>query len=346
MEDIVVIGGGLAGAALSWALSEKGRKPLLIEQHTVGGAGATAHSRGMIRAYDPDPHLAAFGVDGVRLWADINATAPNLFVQPGLLYFLTDENVDKASQLIDSLDLRQTPIERVNGVQVKELYPDINPRLTAPTQHALWEPNGGYIDPRRAARVLADEAVRLGATVLEGCEITGYQKTANAFTLDTGNGKITARQIILAVGAQTQKFSVESNVFCRSIPLTSFADDTADAPGLCLIDEISQSYLRPSGERLYYAGGAKQNDAGSLSNICFDTPAANAQNLSLTRGLLSTNTNRVLTGHPGFDAYTPDFRPLLHHPDNNEGLGVFTGFSGRGAKYLPFLARQYVDRLA
>ncbi len=345
MEEIAVIGGGLAGAALAWALAERQHPALLIERSTIGGGGATAHSRGIVRAYDPEPRLVVLGLEGVRVWAELEAERPGLFRRPGVLYFPAPGSRDRVRAFIADHREVSYPVELIDGAAAADVCPVLHEDLACADRPALWEPAGGYVDPRAGARLLADTAQALGGTVLEGCAIEAIAPRADGVELRTSAGRLTVRRAIVAAGAAALELLPDrATLFCRSIPLTSFADEPSATPQVCLIDEVSRCYLRPGGPELYFGGGARQVDAPVPGQLTVDPAAANQENLVLSRRVLATSGNAVLAAHIGHDAYTPDFLPISVLPDAG-GVGLLAGFSGRGAKYIPALARRYAAAL-
>lgn len=58
MQDVVIIGGGIAGLAAAWELVQRGRRPLLLEaQRRVGGVILTDHVDGFVVDAGPDALL-------------------------------------------------------------------------------------------------------------------------------------------------------------------------------------------------------------------------------------------------------------------------------------------------
>ncbi|MEZ5841974.1 MAG: FAD-dependent oxidoreductase [Hyphomicrobiales bacterium] len=345
MEDIVVIGGGLAGTALADALARRGSRVLLLESTTIGGAGATAHSRGMVRLYDPVPEIVRLSRDGIAAWAEIEMEEPGLFHRPGLLYFFSPENIAAGRAFAERESRADYPVEFVDGASAAAFFPGLNEALARPERMAIWEPGGGYVEPRAAAQFLARRALAHGAETIEGCKVAGIVRQAGHVTLQTSAGTIQARRVVMATGAAALDHVAEGRAFCRSIPLTSFHQPGLGAPASCLIDEVSKCYVRPQSARYYFAGGCAQVDAERLDDLVFDQAAGNAENHALTRRVLATRDNHPVAGHEGFDAYTPDFLPITVTPSNGGGLGFFTGFSGRGAKYMPAIAESFAEAI-
>ncbi|SCC77978.1 FAD dependent oxidoreductase [Saliniramus fredricksonii] len=346
MEDIVIIGGGLAGSSLGWSLAERGHRPLILESTTIGGGGATAHSRGMVRLYDDEPRLVALNRDGIGLWADVEVSRPGIFRRPGMIYAPAPSNRSRIEEFARMESRAAYPAETIDGPTISGLCGLLGDHFRRSARSVLWEPLAGYVDPRAGARFFADEAVRLGASLVEGCTVVDLYPACDHVVLTTGAGRITARRVILASGADTLRLQQPEGLFARSINLTSFIDDIAGAPEICLIDEVSKGYIRPGCRRSYFVGGAIQKDATVPEELKVDNAAADAQNLALSRRILRTRSNSAIASHPGYDAYTSDFLPLIRLPPEEGGAGLFTGFSGRGAKYIPAMARRFAASLS
>ena len=345
VEEIVIVGAGLAGASLAWALAERGRAPLLVESRTVGGGGATAHSRGMVRFYDDEPRLAARNRDGIALWTEVETARPGIFRRSGLVYAPGCESLAKVRHFAETRGDRTYPVELIDGSAARSFCPMLHSGLTEPGRPLLWERRAGYVDPRAGARFFADEAVRLGASLLEGCRVDEVVGRSGTVRISVDAGAIAARQVILALGAATPRVAPARGLVCRSIHLTSFRDLPSRVPEVCIIDEVSKGYLRPEGPGRYYVGGAPQVEAASPDRLETRPEASNSANLALARRLLQTVPSSMIAGHPGHDGYTPDLLPLVTRPADNAGIGLFTGFSGRGAKYIPAFARHYASTM-
>ncbi|MGI9503739.1 MAG: FAD-dependent oxidoreductase, partial [Geminicoccaceae bacterium] len=80
--DVVVIGGGVVGSAIAFHLARADRHVALIERGVIGGEGASRYSGGIVRAYDPDPHLAKLALAGA-----LRFNTPALFGLPETLPF-------------------------------------------------------------------------------------------------------------------------------------------------------------------------------------------------------------------------------------------------------------------
>lgn len=78
-----------------------------------------------------------------------------------------------------------------------------------------------------------------------------------------------------------------------------------------------------------------------MQKLDVDLDKSTNEKIKLTSDLLKDIQSTPITAHLGHDLYTENYLPILRVPLKISPR-VFTGFSGRGAKYIPALARSYV----
>jgi glycine/D-amino acid oxidase-like deaminating enzyme len=342
MKDLLIVGGGLMGAALAHHAARLGLSTTLIEAAVVGGAGATAHSRGMVRVYDPDPVLMAWNLRGVAEWASWSLPFPSPFAACGLTYFVAPANRAHALEALARHNHAAYPITVLDG---EAAVPARLRHLWCAGGLVLYEPRAGYVDTRLAARLFAESARRLGAVLLEGSPVLGIAEGGGAAEVRLAHASLHARQVVLAAGAGTPALADAGGLFSRSIPLSCVVQDPLHPLAECLIDEVSGAYARPHGADFFYCGGAPQDDAPMPELLVHDA-GAGACNLRLARHLWPAGTRGVLDTHRGHDAYTAALLPRLDRCPGFQRIRFATGFSGRGAKYIPAVARTLATGLA
>ncbi|NDJ58212.1 FAD-binding oxidoreductase [Enterobacteriaceae bacterium 4M9] len=338
--DIIIIGAGLAGSALAENISRSGLRTLLVDATEPGSGGASARSRGMVRVYDPDPTLMQYNVEGVREWRRLNQRWPGLFCQCGLIYLLKEANIAGAQALLPTFSSPDYPIELISREQALRLMPGLN----IPAQAGiLYEPHGGYVNPRLACQLLAHQAQEQGAEVLAGVQVTGVESQTDGVRVHTAQQILTARLAVVAAGAHSRTLLADIPVFSRSIALANLYSVQAQAPQTCLIDEYSGSYLRPGSASFVFAGGAPQHDADEPEQLQHHQ-SAHSVNLHLAQKMLPDTPFQLSHGWDGYDGYTTNFLPQVQLMKERH-LALFCGFSGRGAKYIPATARQFSQQL-
>lgn len=338
--DVIIIGAGLAGSALAENISQSGLRILLLESAEPGSGGASARSRGIVRVYDPNPTLMQHNVGGVHEWRRLNQRWPGIFRQCGIVYLLKEDNIPHARLLLREFSSPDYPIELISRQQAQKLMPRLNIPLQA---GILYEPQGGYINPRLACQLMAQLAREQGAELLEGVQVKHIESQNSGVSVHTEHQVFTARLAVVAAGAHSRALIPEIPLFSRSIPLSTLYSMHAQAPQACLIDEYSGSYLRPGSASFVFAGGAPQHDAQG-PNALPQTDGLHPANLQLAQQLLPGIPLQLSHGWDGFDGYTTDFLPQIKLIAERH-LALFCGFSGRGAKYIPDAARQFSQQI-
>jgi glycine/D-amino acid oxidase-like deaminating enzyme len=336
--DVLIIGGGLCGTAVGYECSLLGARVTILERETLGGGGgATGHSRGIVRAYDPDPRLMSWALKGTAAWRSWDLPGPGAFHACGVVYLLAEEGVGQASRAAARHSSADYPIIPLDARELRMRFPQLSARAQSGVA-GLYEPNGGYCDPRLAARLYGEAVRSRGGSVLEGTCVCAVACEGDAVHASTDAGDIHASVAVLAAGRGTSELAPWVSMVDRTIPLSCFADDGKGLP-FCLIDEVTGIYLRPEPPGHFYCGGAPQVHLAPGSALPrFEESLHEAHRSGLER-LLGHAPGEVIAGVMGADGYTADLNPLLGFVTGRDRMCVATGFSGRGAKYIPAVAR-------
>lgn len=228
--DIIIIGAGLAGSALAENISRSGLRTLLLESAEPGSGGASARSRGIVRVYDPNPTLMQYNVGGVREWRRLNQRWPGIFRQCGIVYLLKEEHIPDAQLLLREFSSSEYPVEFISRQQAQQRMPGLNIPLRA---GILYEPQGGYVNPRLACQLLAHQAREQGAELLEGASVNRIESQSRGVSVHTAQQVFTARLAVVAAGAHSRTLLPEIPLFSRSIPLSTLYSQSAQAPQIC-----------------------------------------------------------------------------------------------------------------
>ncbi|RIJ51741.1 FAD-dependent oxidoreductase, partial [Clavibacter lycopersici] len=178
-RHVVVVGGGIVGAACARSLARSGIRVTVVERAAVA-SGTSAQGEGNILVSDKGPgaelELAQLAA---RRWPEVAAeladelgdALPSIEYEPkgGLVVTTTDEGADPllafaATQRSAGVDA--IPVDRRRAL---ELEPWLNPAITA----AVYYPEDAQVQPAIATEALAASARRAGAVVRTGVEVTG-----------------------------------------------------------------------------------------------------------------------------------------------------------------------------
>ncbi len=203
--DVVVIGGGIAGAAATYELAKKGVKVVLLEKGLVGGE-QSSRNWGWCRQQNRDERELPLIIHALQRWGELNAeTGEELgFRRTGLVYATRDQREidawDNWGKMAKHYGVRS---DILNAQQAKAMTPG----STTAWLGGVSSPTDGHAEPALAAPGLAIAAQRLGATVIQQCAVRGLDIAAGRVSgVWTERGLIKTASVICAGGAWTSMF--------------------------------------------------------------------------------------------------------------------------------------------
>ena len=202
-SEVIVIGGGIAGASAAYHLAEQGRSVALLERGEVASEASGVNAGG-IGAYGWGhvPNLEAYLTTGslqifkglqFGLGYDIE------FRQSGALQTIqTVEQFEYARNNVLTLKSQGYTVELLTVDEARSIEPELNPELKG----AVHFPLRAQADPVKATRAFAEAARHLGAEVLTGREASAISRGPEGqWRVDCPGESLTARQLVLAAGA-------------------------------------------------------------------------------------------------------------------------------------------------
>jgi glycerol-3-phosphate dehydrogenase len=201
MEDVVIIGGGVCGCSLLYALSRYAVRVTLLEKENDIGAGTSKGNSGIIHAgYDPEPGtlMAKYNVEGNPLMYALCESLDVPHKKTGSLVVGFDERDRAAIKMLYERGI----INQVPGLKILE-YNELHkmePYLSKEALCALYAETGGVVSPWEFATAQAEAAVLGGAQVRLDTEVTGIRKEGDRFVVGANQGEIEARFVVNAAG--------------------------------------------------------------------------------------------------------------------------------------------------
>ena len=349
--DVVIVGGGIEGAAAAWALSQRGVTNVVVLERSTVGSGMTGKSSGIVRCHYGVSSLAAMATVGLEVFekseeifgADIG------FRQTGYVVGVGENDTESLRNSLATQRAVGVQTEEIDASEVARLWPHAD--LT-PFGAFAWEARGGHGDAYQTAQAFAVAARAAGVRIrqvanvirllIDGDRVTGVR-------LADGT-EITAHTVVVATGVWTQEFLVPYGI---DVPIRVVREQLVTiAPGVAIgqvpvfSDLVSLQYIRPElgGELLF--GNSDLSDVEDANPDDYLNRA--------TEDFVQDTVERVGTRFPGFtDAaitgsyagcydVTPDWNPVISRTDV-EGLVVAAGFSGHGFKIAPAVGRLIAD---
>ncbi|HZT41752.1 MAG TPA: FAD-dependent oxidoreductase [Chthonomonadaceae bacterium] len=212
LADVVVVGGGVLGVALAYELARHNERVVLLEAKTLA-SGTTGSSFAWINAtakFEVETYhrLNAEGVARYReLAGEHGAEALGLHEGGALLWV---EGADAAGH--ERLRARAArlqewgyPVVMLDRAEMQALEPGVVFGREDGAE-GLFAPAEGWLDTPRLARFLVEAARRHKAEIRLDCAATGFTRSripAGISTVETPQGRISTRLLVLAAGEQT-----------------------------------------------------------------------------------------------------------------------------------------------
>ena len=201
MQDVIIIGCGVTGAACAYALSRYRLRVTVLEAANDVAAGTTKANSAILHAgYDPEPGtlMARLNVEGVRLAEEICGKLDVPYQKTGSMVLAFDEK-DRAC--LDTLLERGTKngvpdLRLLTGDEARTLEPELSPEVSA----ALLAPSAAIVNPWEYALAMAETAVKNGVELRRLCRVTAISRETDGFTVTTTGGVFRSRFVINAAG--------------------------------------------------------------------------------------------------------------------------------------------------
>ncbi|MEU5883785.1 FAD-binding oxidoreductase [Spirillospora sp. NPDC047279] len=338
----VVLGAGIIGAACARELALAGLAVTVLER---GGpaAATTAHGEGNVLVSDkgPGPELE-LALLSRRLWPDVAAGRPAVEWDPkgGIVVATTEAGARELARFAGAQRAAGVVAEPLDAAALAEAEPNVTRDVAA----AVHYPEDAQVQPAGAAGVLLAAALRAGAALRTGCEVTGAV---------TAGGRIT--------GVRTPGGTVGGDVFVNAAGpwsgglarLLGAPVDVRPRRGEVLVTTPMPPTVF---HKVYDAGyvGAVGSGAGELqASAVVESTRAGTILLGSSRRrvgfddrirpeVLSVIAGRALRLFPclegvpvmraygGFRPYVPDHLPVIGPDPRLDGLWHASGHEGAG----------------
>jgi glycine/D-amino acid oxidase-like deaminating enzyme len=349
--SVVIIGGGLEGAATAWALAQRGITDVVVcERDTVGG-GMTGKSSGIVRCHYGVSSLAAMAAVGLEVFEkaeEIFGTDIG-FRQTGYVVGVGEPNVDNLRKSMAAQREVGVQTEEIGRDEVATMWPAAD---LEPFAAFGWEERGGYGDAYQTAQAFAASARAGGVRIRQGTSVSGLLVDGDrvtGVTLADGD-TISADTVVVATGVWTRPFlqaygiDVPIEVHREQIVMIHPGVEIGEVP--VFSDLVSLQYVRPDvrGEILFGNSDLQELEIADPDGYL---NRADEAFLDLTVDKVGTRfpdfTEAAITAsYAGCYDVTPDWNPIISRGPL-DGLVIAAGFSGHGFKISPAVGRLVAD---
>jgi sarcosine oxidase subunit beta len=322
-----VIGGGALGAATAFHLRRLGVEDVVLLERDALASGSTSKAAGGIRTQFADELNVRIAL---RSLLEFEALREEIsFRQDGYLFVL--ERADDVTAFRAALALQQSlgvPSRELSPAEAAELVPQLSLDGVAA---ATYCPRDGYATPEA---LVQHYAAASGATVLQGCPLTGVEvRDGTVVAVETPSGKIATETIVCCAGIWSKEVGALAGV---SIPVEGLPRSMWFTPqdgGLprrlpLTIDFSSGFYFHREGPGLAFGGRERELE---------DVAEAAARRLPVLAEL------PIQSSWWGWYDVSPDWNALVGEAPEPSRFLYATGFSGHGFQQAPAVGEHLAE---
>ena len=205
--EILVVGGGVMGTSIAMHTAQRTdplSQPVVLFERRELGAGSSGRSGAILRQHYAEPVVARMARDSLREYAGFEArTGRTLgFRRTGVLTLAgpdTPEICERIQTNIAMLKGLGVETELVSEVEIQELVPSIEVKRGT---IGAWEPDAGFVDPKKTIDAFASLARTSGAVTRLGAEVQEILVENGRVTgAATTEGHYTANKICIVAGS-------------------------------------------------------------------------------------------------------------------------------------------------
>ena len=342
--DVLIIGGGVIGCSIAYHLTKRGcRNVVVVERNTIG-SGSTAKAAGGFRqqfSYEANVRLAMYSINFFEHFHERLELPPDAegvdFHQIGYLFLLSTPEAfttfERSAALQQRLGL---PVEVLTPEQVGSRWPWLSVHDLV---GATYCPTDGYGRPHNVMQAFATQAQRLGASFVEGAEVSAItRKAARIMTVETNRGSFSPGSVIICAGPWSGELGRLAGVEIPVQPLRRmcFVTDPFDAipqDAPMTIEMPNTFHFRPEGAGFMLGTSDQDEPYGFHTTMRWEWLERVMEDAAKRVPVLEQA--KIHHGWAGLYETSPDHNAILGPIPGVENLLVATGFSGHGVMQSP-----------
>jgi sarcosine oxidase subunit beta len=350
--DVVIVGGGLMGAATAFFLRSRGMSVILLERDLVG-SHASGTNFGNVRRQGRFLPQLPLANRSRAIWGRL----PELigedaeFIATGHLR-VAFRDADIARLEAYAADARPygLDLELITGNALRTRFPFLSPEA----RMASHSPLDGHANPRLAAPAFARAARRAGATVHEGAEVFSIAKSSEDFLVETSIGAFRAPLLQVSAGAWGGRLAA---AFGEPVPITPRGPQMAVTepvpyriePVMGIASDVPEEgvYLRQVRRgNIVFGGGLRGAASLETKRARLDPLNTLRQLPQVARLLPATRALSVIRTWSGVEGYMEDDIPVMGASARIAGLFYAFGFCGHGFQLGPGVGATMAELIA
>lgn len=236
MYDVIIVGGGVAGAASARELSRYKVNACVLEKEEDVCCGTSKANSAIVHAgYDAETGslMAKLNVRGNEMMEQLSKDLDFPFKRTGsFVICLREEDMPGLQALYDrGVANGVKDLQILNREEVLKMEPNIVDNVYA----ALYAPTAGIVCPFHLNIALAENAFENGVEFKFNTEVQNIRKTENGWAIETNQGVYETKYVVNAAGVYADK--LHNMVSADKIHITPRRGD------YCLLDKTAGNHV-------------------------------------------------------------------------------------------------------
>ena len=194
------------GSAAAYHLAKRGHSVVAMEQYSPGHDRGSSHglTRIIRLAYFEHPSYVPLLRRALGLWRDLERESGEALLHVTGAIDAGEPGSRVFEGSLESCRLHRLTHEVLGGREVNERFPGFN---LPDGFKAVFQPDGGFLEPEKCIRAHASRAVAHGAELRSGGRVVGWRREAGRVVVQLDGDEIHAKQLVVCAGAWTPKLA-------------------------------------------------------------------------------------------------------------------------------------------
>jgi sarcosine oxidase len=352
--DVAIAGLGGMGSAIAAHCATRGASVIGLEQFGPAHDRGASHGKSrMIRqAYFEDAAYVPLVLRSYELWRTLERETGEKLLRIAGVLSVGEENSEIISGTKRAAAQHDLPVKSWSRQQIRERYPSLQ---MLPNEVALFEPDGGVLDPEGAVRAHLKAAQAAGAELRFETIMQSWEASGDGLQLRLMDGsQVAARSLVLSLGPWFKEtleglgvpLRVQRNVQAWFSPDTS--DYGADRFPAFLLDRAglpAPLYGFPDfgdGLKVAFHGFGQLTTAEEVDRDVDMARDVTPIVLALEQWMPGAATT-FREAKPCMYSLTPDGNFVIDRHPAHANVVLCGGFSGHGFKFAPVIGEIAAD---
>ena len=347
--EIVIVGGGVAGASLAWQLGRLGKRDIAVLERGTLTCGTSWHAAGLIMQLRSSHAMTDLSHMNSSVYETLEAETGQSpgFKQNGTLAIArTNERLYELGRYATIAKNYNIEASVISAAEAGALYPGLN---TSKIKGGMFIPKDGQLNAVDTVMAFMAGARKYGAQHYEHSPVTDIDRLSDGYRVTSPGGTIECQTLVLACGLWTRQLAARLGVVvplnpCEHFYVVTEAMDIAkpdlpvlrDTDGYVYIKEDTGKLLvgafEPNAKPLPLSALPAQTEYMELSEDWdhFALPYGSA--CETVPDLENVGISRFMNGP---ESFTPDANFAIGEVPGFRGLFVSAGYNSEGFEMAP-----------